>query len=791
MAISADFTWPGRRRCYIPPVGGGGGQRSRGTLIVAVVGAVVVLIATASIVYFNRAAPESAPTGMVFVDGQYLPPPYQIRTTAAGIEVNGRVVRVAAGAVKPSVAPAPATPRSALEVTDVLASRLAQGNVADAAFRARLVELARSFPGVVSVVDEGSSITVTDASGLASSLALLVEPAPPQALEQESAELAALAADWSERAASGALLFLSAGTTVEVRQERAGEVMRAVFDAFDAAPSERLDRLTRAIGAPPLASALLAAGPPPATLRSRASSLIPEAGAAPSVPAPGGAHLAAPLGDATSHKDSATPKSRKAYLFSSLKYGYDWEPISKAAWRHGYDVVRYQSSGCSPGDATIANFLAIKKAGGAGIFYAYAHGTTGQLGLEQYCDEADAEKSYRALLKQGLNVRLLEVPGGFLGLGTNYAVAILARSITANWEDKDSIVHLNSCEGISLAAAFNAREFIGANDSVCAYQPWLYNRAFWQRVDGTKEDGTKRNVGDAFAAAYAGTIFRLRSRADGHTVLSPAVASYEPHAAAYTIGQRVDVTIRFDTPMATDVPAEKAAFIIGRCRPQAIAAAWKDERTLVVSFVPAESGTAEMRIRAEFALSGRNRVRLDGNRDPIGTDHVGPNGDDYELPDVPCVATGATATPTPSAVSVTPEPKGTCSGPVKLIADQFYPDAVQGGNGTPPTFSTAGKKYCLTHLATYHWNDGKGAPEGGTLSLVDAGGRVIGTWKAIATPGTGGALVNWEADIPTIPPVILDGNYTVRDSAPATLSWSKASGGKGFVRVWAIEYVVQ
>ena len=150
-----------------------------------------------------------------------------------------------------------------------------------------------------------------------------------------------------------------------------------------------------------------------------------------------------------------------------------------------------------------------------------------------------------------------------------------------------------------------------------------------------------------------------------------------------------------------------------------------------------------------------------------------------------------------AAASSRPNP-AFCAGQAKLIIDQFYPDVVQGGNGTAPTFSTGGKKYCLTHLATYHWNGGKGdppltapnpspTPSGGTLSILSAG-KVIGTWQATSTPGTGGALVNWEADIPTTSPVILDGTYEVGDSHPATWSWSKASNHMGFIRVWAIEY---
>ena len=150
--------------------------------------------------------------------------------------------------------------------------------------------------------------------------------------------------------------------------------------------------------------------------------------------------------------------------------------------------------------------------------------------------------------------------------------------------------------------------------------------------------------------------------------------------------------------------------------------------------------------------------------------------------------TGAGPTTTVAAPAAVPVTTG-CSGPVKLILDHFYPDLVQGGNGTPPVFDTGGKRYCLTHLATYHWNGGAGAPAGGTFTLLDSNGKTVGgPWKAIATPGTGGTLSGWEVDA-TPTPFLIDGSYKLIDSDPSTLSWSKASAGAGFVRVWGTDYI--
>jgi hypothetical protein len=162
----------------------------------------------------------------------------------------------------------------------------------------------------------------------------------------------------------------------------------------------------------------------------------------------------------------------------------------------------------------------------------------------------------------------------------------------------------------------------------------------------------------------------------------------------------------------------------------------------------------------------------------------------------PSATPPATPSPTPTSTSVepTPTPAGQCVGDVRLLVDEFYPDPVVGGNATPPDFDTndfgEGRQYCLTNLATYHWNEGQGAPEGGTLTLLDESGTMLGSWPATATEATGGVLANWVANIPTVPtPVILEGTYTVMDSDPATLSRSEASAGAAFLRVWVTDYI--
>ena len=58
------------------------------------------------------------------------------------------------------------------------------------------------------------------------------------------------------------------------------------------------------------------------------------------------------------------------------------------------------------------------------------------------------------------------------------------------------------------------------------------------------------------------------------------------------------------------------------------------------------------------------------------------------------------------------------------------------------------------------------------------------TWRTDAAPATNNVPADWEAIITELPPVVVNGSYTVEDSDPATWSASKSSDKSGFVRMW-------
>lgn len=97
-----------------------------------------------------------------------------------------------------------------------------------------------------------------------------------------------------------------------------------------------------------------------------------------------------------------------------------------------------------------------------------------------------------------------------------------------------------------------------------------------------------------------------------------------------------------------------------------------------------------------------------------------------------------------------------------------------------PLFCTVTESVRVTELATYHWNNGRGAPPG-TIRLRDNNGRIFGPFQATASSGQGGApSVNWSARVDFILP---PGAYHVIDSDNATWSWNGQSGGRGFAAI--------
>lgn len=142
------------------------------------------------------------------------------------------------------------------------------------------------------------------------------------------------------------------------------------------------------------------------------------------------------------------------------------------------------------------------------------------------------------------------------------------------------------------------------------------------------------------------------------------------------------------------------------------------------------------------------------------------------------------ASPGTTTTSTGESPTYTCNGSIVKLFDNTNGASVAGG-GTPPTFDTGGKPYCVTSITTYHWNGGRGAPPG---SVGLTGSSPVPYSHASGEAGQNGAQnANWVLTFGThVGPVVIDGTYACRDSDPATWSQNAGSGGKGFCVVYGI-----
>ena len=140
------------------------------------------------------------------------------------------------------------------------------------------------------------------------------------------------------------------------------------------------------------------------------------------------------------------------------------------------------------------------------------------------------------------------------------------------------------------------------------------------------------------------------------------------------------------------------------------------------------------------------------------------------------------AGPTPTAKASTGVTTSSCPLAIATgyVFDNWNVCRVKNGPTKDTTF-TIDKDFLITFIATYHWNDGKGALPAKGISLKDSSGKVFGPWTVITSAGSGGrANVNWECH----PGIVLPaGTYTIIDPDTSTWSQNDGSGNSGFVRV--------
>jgi hypothetical protein len=115
-----------------------------------------------------------------------------------------------------------------------------------------------------------------------------------------------------------------------------------------------------------------------------------------------------------------------------------------------------------------------------------------------------------------------------------------------------------------------------------------------------------------------------------------------------------------------------------------------------------------------------------------------------------------------------------------VIFDNWNTGGVSNNPSCNPSF-TITEPQRITYIDSYHWNDGSGTVEPGTISLAKDDATEFGPWQAEGQPGMNGVPNAFWITHPD--EVIPAGTYEILDSDQETRSQNSASGGCGFSKV--------
>jgi len=601
--------------------------------------------------------------GFVWLEGEWLRPPFFVETDASVLRVNNKIVRrVTRIAGEPEVvASDQQEPDTLGDLMEAAVTRFQDlgGPSSDPPTDATLADLTQfveSLPGAASVSFEAPALAITDDTGEVGFV--ILERPDPLSQQQAIKALQAVTTRWTEALRAGDVLLFSGDVTVEVPASQAMDFLRQLVAIFDLPAADQEAQMVDLIGSQEVAEGLLASGLPPSFVTKRLAQLAPAPGAQStsslvSLTLPGPNQ--APVALQAQGDQNRTPSINKAFLFQPIDVeGPGWcspEPVIKAAKLHGYQVIHLRGNA-----STIAATIA--SSGRAGIFYFCGHWHS----IEPATNRADLHaKMAEYRQKLGLTKddiygvvsmtdRIVDgkaVPQYYVGAGSSFYKKV--------WKSANTIVFRSECHGDGIAPGFNAREFIAIQDQCFGTEAQQkLDTDFFGRLAGTVNNGLSRPVGLAFNATFAGTAWVLLGTGKGQTVLSPAVADYEPQTAV-PISPTVPIVgyVKFDAPVNQVVTSViEHIFRAEGCGAAITGRRWVDPYTYEFSFTTAEPGPLTFTVDSTWATSADDlALKLDGNQDPPNTDHVGPNHDNFVWT---AECTTSVAPPTPGTSPPTP-----------------------------------------------------------------------------------------------------------------------------------------
>ena len=332
--------------------------------------------------------------------------------------------------------------------------------------------------------------------------------------------------------------------------------------------------------------------------------------------------------------------------------------------KEGYQVWRYDSDDRAFGGSGFANFLATS---GTGALYLATHGSPTGVTVESFPDAALAGRIHTQLSRTNA--------GDFSwwrdASGT-WWLEISIQGLQQHWQSNNTIVHAAICNSNTLNAGFRAREYFSYQPTTSCAISAPDTTLLWQRMSGEQGNGLFRPASVAFAQGGFSAGFRHNDGSpDDDTVVSPGVAKFSN--IELFVGDSGFVTIEFDAYLDATVPSKALTRVTGCIQP-AGEASYEFGRGmfhLIVPVTATEVGEGGVTVIANMTRSP-GRIHLDGNQNPVGTNHVAENRDDY-VGGVTCVAAGI-ASPSPTTGIASPSPTS--------VADPDEPPLVEIPDGS-------------------------------------------------------------------------------------------------------------
>jgi hypothetical protein len=680
-------------------------------------------------------------SGFVWVEDEWMAPPFVFEVADFQIRINGRIAKQFLPLTpEEDSRPIPETPENMSDLLEVAAQKFRDLGGIDVtmpseAVISELTTFVESLPNVVNVRIESPYLTIMDRDGAEGALIIQDFAGDPPTDEEIMAGLRSDADKWETSLTEGSVILFQEGMAAEIPSNQVSTYLSELNRIYGLPATQRSEPVLDLVGDPLLAEALLERDSLPDFALNRvetasvdtafllaAFSKLPFMAIGPLTQR---LDQRGPTATQGAHGENETPAVPKAWLFMpfSVESGGFCPAgslVAEAAKLHNYQVLSYDGFA-----SKIRRFMS--SSGRAGILYLCMHG--GNSFEVFYSREA------RDFMFGQLNGRALGLQMGRHPDPNRYYIIAGQRFIRENWESANSIVFNIGCNGARLWGAFSAREYIGTFEGIVPTAAWSRHRAFWGRLDGTRNDGKSRPVGTAFAESYTlGGPWQLFGTGNGHTVLSPAVSSMNPRQSV-PISPTVPIEgqVKFDAEMF-QTPNVRHVVKLSGCGAQLVDAEWgADPYTFDFSFTTTRPGTLTIKVDHTFAVSNyvvRDWIRLDGNQNPPRKEHVGPNEDD-EVVTLECVA-DPTETPTSETLPPpdTPTPTSTPDPTATPASTTPTPTRTSTSPSEPPTTPTA--TVTRTPTPTVGLLPG---PDGITIEVLEIGGLHYPASQIYLSPG--------------------------------------------------------